>query len=38
MDLKAWPYRLKSAGRKKRLVKKDFDKRVISLPKRDREL
>jgi hypothetical protein len=34
MDLQDWPYRLKSARRKKRLVKKDRDKQLIQLDKR----
>ena len=38
MDLKEWSYRLKSARRKKRLVRKDFDKQLISLRKRNHEL
>jgi len=38
MDLRDWPYQLKSARRKKRLVRKDFDKQLISLRKRDQEL
>jgi hypothetical protein len=33
MDLQDWPYRLKSARRKKRLVKKDRDKQLIKLDK-----
>lgn len=33
MDLQDWPYRLKSARRKKRLVKKDRDKQLIQLDK-----
>lgn len=33
MDIYDWPYRIKSARRKKRLVKKDFDKQLIRLDK-----
>ncbi|SHM52724.1 hypothetical protein [Mucilaginibacter sp. OK098] len=33
MDLQNWPYRLKSARRKKRLVRKDRDKQLIQLDK-----
>jgi hypothetical protein len=33
MDLQDWPYRLKSARRKKRLVKKDRNKQLIQLNK-----
>jgi hypothetical protein len=33
MDTHEWPCRIKSARRKKRLVKKDFDKRLIKLSK-----
>ena len=33
MDLLDWPYRLKSARRKRRLVKKDRDKQLIKLHK-----
>lgn len=38
MDLEERPYRLKSARRKKRFVKKDFDKMLIRLSKRKDEL
>jgi hypothetical protein len=34
MDMHDWPYIKKSARRKKRLVKKDFDKQLIRLDKR----
>jgi hypothetical protein len=33
MDMHDWPYIKKSARRKKRLVKKDFDKQLIRLDK-----
>lgn len=38
MDMHDWPYIKKSARRKKRLVKKDFDKKLIQLSKRRQEL
>ncbi|MGB4775515.1 MAG: hypothetical protein WBP45_10105 [Daejeonella sp.] len=33
MDIQKWPFRLKSARRKKRLQKKDFDKQLIQFDK-----
>jgi len=38
MDTHEWPCRIKSARRKKRLVKLDFDKRLIRLSKTREEL
>jgi hypothetical protein len=38
MDLHEWPYRIKSARRKRRLVKKDRDKQLIKLSKKQSEL
>jgi hypothetical protein len=38
MDIHNWPYIKKSARRKKRLVKKDFDKRLRQLSKKRQEL
>ncbi len=38
MDMHDWPYIKKSARRKKRLVKKDFDKKLIKLSRRRQEL
>jgi hypothetical protein len=38
MDIHDWPCIKKSARRKKRLVKKDFDKKLIQLSKRRQEL
>ena len=38
MDMHHWPYIKKSARRKKRLVKKDFDKQLIRLSKRRQQL
>jgi len=38
MDIHDWPYIKKSARRKKRLVKKDFDKRLIQLQKKQQAL
>lgn len=38
MDPLEWPYRLRTARQKKRLVKKDFDKQLIKLSRKQREL
>lgn len=38
MDIHDWPYIKKSARRKKRLVKKDFDKQLRQLSKKRQEL
>jgi hypothetical protein len=38
MNLLDWPHRLKSARRKKRLVRKDYDKQLIKLDKHHHQL
>ena len=38
MDPLEWPYRLRTARQKKRLVKKDFDKQLIKLGRKQGEL
>lgn len=38
MDPLEWPYRLRTARKKTRLVKKDFDKQLINLSKKQSEL
>ncbi|MBC8032998.1 MAG: hypothetical protein H7Y03_02550 [Chitinophagaceae bacterium] len=38
MDPQEWPYRLRTARQKKRLVKKDFDKQLIKLSRKQGEL